>query len=193
MTIGRRNGAEETAFGRWIRSHPDLDSIRERLSVTDSDYWIHQYRAHSDKVGSRAVDSIMLVEVKTHSRGMPMAQRDTLHLVNQLLRLANGRRDGRRRYVRLKSSKVGEKRIVRCFGVHLLVLSGDDPTNSDEILWDGRRVDVDLLVALLRFERDPDHPQKAEFQFRRHHTSKKAQILSLFSEADGKEIAHAGR
>lgn len=183
MTAVRRDSSEETPFGKWIRNHPGLDSIRERLSITDSDYWIHQYRAHRDKVGSRAVDSIMLLEVKTHSRDLPMAQRDTLYLTNQLLRIACQRSNGRRKYIRVRSSRVGETRVVRCFGVHQLILSSSDPANSATILWDGRVITGDMLVETLRFDRDPDDPSK-QLTYRRHHTSLRARVMQLFPEID---------
>lgn len=183
MTVLRRDGLD-TPFGQWIRHHPGLESIRERLSVSDSDYWIHRYRAHTDKVGERAVDSIMLVELKTHMRDLPYAQRDTLLLVNQLLRMVSARPDGRRRHVTLKGVRPGEHRRVRCFGVHVLQLSGDRPDSSDVILWDGKYLTEDLLVEVLRFERDPDNPMKATPDLRRHHTSKRAANLVLFPSDD---------
>ena len=169
MTIARRDG-QDTPFSSWIRNHPGLESIRERLSVSDSDYWIHRYRAHTDKVGERAVDSIMLVELKTHLADVPFAQRDTLHLVNQLLRKATLGPGGRRRHLTLDGSRHGEKRKVRCFGVHVLQLSGNRPDNSEVILWDGKYLTEDLLVEVLRFERDPDYPMK-QSELRRHHAA----------------------
>jgi len=179
MTVARRNPAEETSFGRWIRNHPGLDSIRQRLSVTDSDYWIHQYRAHHDQVGSRAVDSIMLVELKTFGAELRYSQRDTLHLTNQLLRMVCVKANGKRRFVRLRGD-TGEVRLVRCFGVQQLVLSSDEPTSSRKILWNGQVISEEMLVDLLRFDRDPDSPTKLMSAApRRHHTSPKAKILSL--------------
>jgi len=168
MTAKRRDG-DESPFSRWIRAHPDLDSIKERLSVSDCDYWIHQYRAHRDRVGSRAVDSIMLVELKTWCADVGYAQRDTLHLVHQLLRLSSVRPDGRRRHVRLNGPIAGERRIVRCFGVHTLRLSADRPDRSPLMFWDGRVIDERTLVELLSFVRDPDSPMKFLSTQRRHH------------------------
>lgn len=179
MTIIRRDNAD-TPFGDWIRAHPGLDSIRERLCITDSDYWIHRYRSHTDKVGERAVDSIMLVEVKTNMRDVPFAQRDTLSLVNQLLRKACVGPGGRRKHVTTKGTHAGEVRRVRCYGVHLLQLSGTRPDNSETILWDRLYLTEDLLVEILRFDRDPDHPMR-EMELRRHHTSRRASNLTLFS------------
>src|SRR5690606_21636994 len=156
MTTRRRDG-NDTPLSDWIRSHPELDSIKERLCVTDSDYWIHQYRAHRDRSPSRMVDNIMLVEAKEHMKEVEFAQRDTLFLVDQLLRRASVV-NGRRRHVTLRSIRPGEMRRVRCFGVHTLRLSNNRPDNSDVILWDHHRIDEQTLVELLRFFRDPDHP-----------------------------------
>jgi hypothetical protein len=181
VTIARRDESD-TPFGDWIRHHPGLDSIRERLCVTDSDYWIHRYRAHTDKVGERAVDSIMLVEVKTNLRDVPFPQRDTLILVNQLLRRASKRPDSRRRHVVLKGLQPGETRHVRCYGVHLLQLSGTRPNNSEVILWDRQYLTEELLVEILRFDRDPDHPMKP-IELRRHHTNRRVSNLVLFPPA----------
>ena len=182
MTTARRDNSD-TPFGDWIRRHPALDSIRDRIAVTDSDYWIHRYRAHSDKVGERAVDSIMLLEVKTNQRDIPLAQRDTLVLVNQLLRRTGKRPDKRRRHVMLKGIQPGELRRVRCYGVHLLQLSSDRPDNSAVIFWDRRVINEQILVEVLRFDRDPDHPTK-QIQLRRHHTSKKSANLVLFNDRE---------
>jgi len=168
MTAQRRDGAGEP-FGEWIRAHPALDSIRERLSVTDSDYWIHQYRAHRDRVGRRAIDSVMLVEVKAFSKEIGYAQRDTLHLVSQLLRIASVRPDGRRRTIRLNGTRTGERRVVRCFGVHCLQMTSDRPDTSNLMLWDGKVIDCETLVEVLRFDRDPDSPRMI-LSLRRHHT-----------------------
>lgn len=181
MTTPRRDGLGEP-FGQWIRAHPHLDSIKQRLSVTDSDYWIHQYASHKDRVGTRAVDQVMLVEVKTYSAHLSFAQRDTLHLVNQLLRSASMMPNGKRRYMRLSGTRCGERRIVRCFGVHTLQMEGDRPDNSARILWDGKLIDENLLVLLLQFIRDPDAPSKL-MPNRRHHTTGRVISLPLWPEA----------
>jgi hypothetical protein len=184
VTILRRDDGD-TPFGDWIRRHPGLDSIRERLCVTDSDYWIHRYRAHADRIGWRAVDLIMLVEVKTWARGVPFAQRDTLSLVHELLRRAGKRPDSRRGFVKVEGvPRPGEVRHVRCYGVHVLQLSGARPDNSESILWDGKVLNEDLLVQVLRFDRDPDSPMKGE-RLRRHHKQPpRAANLLLFGSVD---------
>jgi len=165
MTIIRRDH-RDTPFGRWIRNHPALDSIKERLSIHDQDYWIHQYRAHHDRIGARAVDSIMLIEAKTFGGDQSFAQRDTLNIIDRLLRF-NG--DKPFRSYRKVVIPCAEKRIVRCFGCITLIMSGDSPENSDEMLWRGIKINIELLVKLLRFEHDPHCPSRRLPEPRRHH------------------------
>jgi hypothetical protein len=179
MTAIYRNG-EESPFSKWIRNHPDLDSIKERLCVQDQDYWIHQYRAHHDRIGSRAVDSLMCLETKTFSAGIRFAQRDTLFLIDQLLRTS---RTGQRSYRRCRGPN-GEVRIVRSFGVIPLCLSGSRPDDSEEILWNGRKINEPMLVELLRFERDPHCPSK-QLEYRRHHLPSIVQLHPTLFEAAG--------
>lgn len=177
MTVDRRYG-EDTPFGKWLREYPELDSITNRMGITDCDYWSHQYRAHTDRVGVRAVDSIMLIEVKTNMADPPFSQRDTLRIINELLRMASMNKTGRRRHVRLKIDR--ETRHVRCYGVHLLQMSGDRPDNSANILWDGKTITEEMLVDVWRFYRDPDHPSR-ELDLRRHHSKTQEYTPPLFS------------
>jgi len=152
MTAMRRNG-DESPFSQWIRAEPRLDSIRERLYVTDCDYWIHQYRAHRDRVGDRVIDSIMLVELKTFSADLPWNQRDTLKLVNEGLRRAF--RDNRGQVKTTRMTFGSEVRLVRLYGAFLLQLSSDRPDRSEDIIWHGRRIDLETLVEVLCYKRDP--------------------------------------
>lgn len=177
MTAVRRDGVE-SPFNAWVRSHPELESRGNRLSITDSDLWCHRYsmrderhRESSNDVRD-AVDSIMLVEVKTFLRDVPFAQRDTLTVIDALLRMASTRKsDGRRMHVKISDARLGGRKVrrVRCFGVHLLELSGDRPDNSETIMWDHRSyLHEEALIELLRFDRDPDSPMKC-LDTRRHH------------------------
>lgn len=152
MTTLRRDG-NPSPFEAWTRSEPRLDSISARLSITDCDYWIHQYRAHRDRVNWRIIDSIMLVELKTFSAELPYSQRDTLRLVAEVCRrscLTNG---GRVRTHRITT--MNEVRLVRFYGVFLLQLSSDRPDTSDNITWHGKPIDINKLVDVLSFKRNP--------------------------------------
>lgn len=195
MTTTRRDASDETPFGAWLRAHPELDSHVERLSATDCDMWVHRYsmRDESNRKSSTdirdAVDSIMLVEVKTHAKDLPFAQRDTLTLVDGLLRKASIRTDGRRQHVEIEDTRLGKraKRLVRCFGVHLLVLSGSRPDETNcSMRWDNRYFPLEeQLIELLTFRRDPDAPSKM-LDTRRHHVLRAKPTLQLF---DGDEAA----
>ena len=196
MTTQRRDGME-TPFSAWVRSHPALDSKEHCISITDSDMWCHRFslRAERQKVVATdirdAVDHIMLVEIKTFSANVRYAQRDTLSVIDALLRLACSRHDklGRltRRPVRITDGRISNRptRIVRCFGVHLLELSSDRPDTSNEILWDKRTgITEQSLVELIRFERDPDAPHRL-LDTRRHHLLAGAHAQPQLQLVDG--------
>lgn len=193
MTTPRRDG-NDSPFSAWVREHPELEATVNKLSVTDSDLWCHRYSLRDERKRDRAadirdaVDSIMLVEVKTFGRNEPYAQRDTLTVVDHLLRMACSMPTGRRRHVVIDDGRLSNrtKRVVRCFGVHLLVLSGDRPDRSESIVWDHRHfLREKHLVELLRFDRDPDNPMKM-LDTRRHHIVRRNPTLQLF---DGSEAA----
>jgi hypothetical protein len=165
MTAGRRDG-NDTPFADWLRSEPRLDSITERLSVTDCDYWIHQYRAHHDRIGERLIDSILLLELKVNNTDLPYSQRDTLRLVNEGFRQCFYTKS---HDVKTMTMKFGsEVRKVRCYGAFLLVLSKARPDEDGCLIkWHGRLIDRDQLIEILTFQRDPRTLHlRAE---RRHH------------------------
>lgn len=189
MTATRRDG-DETPFSQWLREHPELDSHVERLSATDCDMWVHRYSARDERAREAAldvrdaIDSIMLVEVKTHAKSVPYAQRDTLTVVDALLRMSCMLPSGRRKHVTISDGRLSNRstRRVRCFGVHLLVLSGARPDQSEEIRWDRSFLHETHLLELLRFERDPDFPSKS-LDTRRHHIVRREPTLQLFENA----------
>lgn len=170
MTATRRDPSHETPFGQWLKSEDDLDSIDWQLSITDADFWVHRYSVPDGARGTRAVDHLMLVEVKTFNAVPAFAQKDTLSLIEGMMRQLSVRR-GRRRIVRMRDTRPrrqGKTRAVRLMGVHYLTLSGSRPDNSTSIKWDNKPIDIAHLKELLRFERDPDHPQFM-LDTRRHH------------------------
>jgi len=172
MTVVYRNGFE-AAFSAWLRAHPGLDSIKERLSITDCDYWIHQFRRPVDRIGARCVDNIMLVELKTNGRSVPFAQRDTLFLLNQLRLQLHHADSGRRRHVRVRGPS-GEPRQIRFFGVHTLRVEHTSPADSAWMYWDHVLIDEERLVSLLTFNHDPDNASR-RLEYRRHHVASEFQ------------------
>lgn len=171
---------QETMFGRWIRNNPELDSA-SGYAVSDQDYWIHAYKTH----GSRDFQCLMLVEIKTMGRELSTTQRDTLHIVNQLMRNrketpttrgANIKQAGSG-LARVYSSFLGRKVNLKALGMHVLTFSGLGPDDSDLITWDKKKIDLPTLTKLLRFDLDPDTLRPLDL--RNHHRTALTQNLSL--------------
>lgn len=173
MTTPRRDNTQEP-WAAWIQRNPNLDSVRASLCCTNSDLWVHRYKSHVDKVGTRELQHLMLIEVKTHGRQVPSAQADTYHLVDQILR-----RKDKRPY---KRPTVGV-RWVRCWGVHYVIMSGECPATSDWMTWDGKPITVTVFEELLRFERNPDTLEPRTD--RRHHRPSQFQLLQTTMDTSG--------
>lgn len=164
----------ETAFERWMRQQPDLDSHKGIVRF-DCDVLIHRYLTLRDKRGIRDIQAIMFVEVKTNAATMLPAQQDTLSILAQTLRNRRPNRHHHKRGRHLKDhtplakaySHILKRPIVlRLFGGHLLRLSGDAPDTSEWMEWDGKRIDRQMLVDLLAMERDPDTLKRHDWRRR---------------------------
>lgn len=165
----------ETIFGRWIRNNPRLASV-DGTCVLDSDYWVHRFKTYNPQNGrpSRDIQCIMLVEVKTNGCDLNPAQRDTLHIINQIIR--NRRSTPTKDAIhQAGTSVVKAKSLISkvpvsawCYGAHLLQFSGLGPDDSEEIRWDKNKVITkEQLTSLLNFDLNPDTLQ--EMDFRIHH------------------------
>jgi len=162
-----------------MRKHPGLDSVRECISVQNTDVWVHRYSPRKEKrrkhptVGE-LIDQIQHIEVKAFDAEEPFAQKDTFSVVDDLLRSTSIRKNGRRYAAKIKDRrKPGQKRFVRWLGHHVLQMSSDRPDSSDRLIWDGKHtITEDVLVQLLRFDRNPDHPDRF-LDTRRHHVPPK--------------------
>lgn len=170
----------ETLFGRWIRNNPSLDS-RDGFSVIDQDYWVHRFKVD----GNRLFQCLMLVEIKTNSAELTAAQRDTLHVINQLMR---NRRSTPTKHdpqcgntLKVVSTFSGKKAELRAYGMHVLRFSGLGPDDSKEMWWNKTRISVDQLTALLRFDLDPDSLRPIDL--RNHHMTINNQVLELGLDA----------
>ncbi|WUI02082.1 hypothetical protein OHR68_09830 [Spirillospora sp. NBC_00431] len=157
----------EQPIKAWIRGHDDLDSRRACLCVGDSDLWVHRYGTRRTRLPGvdRDVQYLMLVEIKTHGRGLDSAQRDLLLLVNELLRTVPWREQrvvgrfvaGHRQNVRKVHAFIAGRTVqVHCYGVHKLRLSGTTPDDSEWITWDDKPIDAAQLSGVLRFDLSPD-------------------------------------
>lgn len=187
---GNPTGIEEP-WKAWLRSHPGLDSIRECLVIGDPDLWILKYgtRLHPSGV-DRAVQYLMFAEVKSHGVDLEDWQRDQLGIVNDLLRTnpwkeqrANGRLiAGHPQNVRIVKSLIAGKKIpVYCYGAHLLRFSGIDPASSEWIEWDRKRIDLDQLISLLRYDIHPDSLRPMEHRMHKTRYQPPAMIFEEFA------------
>ena len=175
----------ESGFGRWIRNNPALDS-RSGFCVVDQDYWVHAYKTHE----TREFQCLMCVEIKTHGGKMSYAQRDTLHIVNQLLRnrratpTKSDARAGGSSVRTVHSAALGREINLRSFGAFVLTFDGLGPDDSSVITWgggDGRskyvEISCEVLTGLLRFDLDPDTLKPLDL--RNHHMTSYKKVLQL--------------
>ena len=163
MTCRRRDG-NEAPFDDWLRRQPQLDSVCKRLSIMDTDKWIHKYRSHQDKVGLRSFDSLMHIELKIFRAYLAYAQSDTFLLLQELHKQKFMRPDGR--IAPVNAVIRNEKRQVRHYGHHLLRLEKDRPDNG-WIEWNRILVTEEQLIKILVFEIDPRNLNP--ISDRRHH------------------------
>lgn len=175
---------QETLFGRWIRNNAALDS-RSGYSVTDQDYWIHAYKT----CGSREFQCLMLVEIKTMGQPLSPSQKDTLFIVNQLMRNRKGTPTTGKRVKQsgsgiasVYSSMLSRDVNLKALGMHVLTFSGLGPDDSDVITWDKKQIAVETLTQLLRFDLDPDTLRPLDL--RNHHRTPQTQNLALVFDAD---------
>jgi hypothetical protein len=128
--------------------------------VTDHDRTFHQYRAHHDRIGERAIDNLMIVETKilqpcgcdvmTLRR---LAQRDSLTLLQAFIGVGKRNRATGPRIITKRIKIGGEVRVVRFWGIHVVSMSADAPDISETIWWDRHVVTEAELVDLLGFHR----------------------------------------
>jgi hypothetical protein len=174
-----------------MRNEERLDSNLHGVVRFDCDVLLHRYCIHADQKSSREIQCVMFVEVKIGNEALKDAQQDTLSMWSQVLRnrVRNMHRDKRGKHaddhIPLAStySHVLKRRVrLKLFGGHLLRLSGLDPSESAVILWDDKSITVDQLLALLKFELDPDSLQPIDW--RRRYKAFKDQNLFVPAERE---------
>lgn len=174
MTRTRAYG-EDSDFGDYIRKQPGMDS--RKLAVTDRDWMFQRYRTTVDSVGTREIQSIMMVEVKTRGAVPRKSQLETLSLFHEgALRAST-------------SPWLRGERVIRYHGVSVISFTGTSPLNS-ELIWWGRFKADDLIdiywqkiteaqmISLLMFDLHSDNltPQP----YRRHHKTGVIEQLATF-------------
>jgi len=163
---------EDKPFLGWMRKCPDLPESGCDFGwvQTDCDTVMHRYKFHVDSEGSREVQALMLLEIKTRNGEPSPSQKDTLFKVHQFRgwRVIN---------------ESGTRSKIWHAGVSIVSLSGTTPEDSERISWgrfaddaeirwdripiNWREIDIYTLVRLLRFDIDPD--DFSPNRFRRHH------------------------
>lgn len=170
---------KETAFERWVRNHPKLDSRTAGIVRFDLDVLLHLYMTKIDGKGRRELQAMMFIEVKTNWGEATQAQADTLHILNQLLNNRKPNIHGLGKGARAKSSvrpvavrSLISRKLVHCWlmGGHCLRMDGADPPSSNKMEWDHKPITCDQLIGLLTFELDPHDPEK-KIDWRRRYAS----------------------
>ena len=174
MTRERIYGSD-TEFCDWMRKCKDLPSFGNDFGfvASDNDITVHRYLTAVDNIGTREIQSIMQIEIKTREGKPSESQIDTLAKLN----LFNG------------IKKTNGQHVV-FFGVFLLILSGTSPDNSDCMWWGVlpknsiikcasyatfHLIDKRQLIDLLRFDR---HPRNLDPNaFRRHHKTREIVVI----------------
>lgn len=148
----------ESALSQWFREN----LLQDGLNISDIDYTLHRYKIH----GTRESHYTINLEVKIYGGELKKTQQETLQHYHEFMRsfnhrgrLAGGRfsGDGGVEKTRRVRSKLSGKFVeVTHLGIHLLQLSGDNPDNSEIILWNFRPVDRETLIKLLNIDIYPD-------------------------------------
>lgn len=171
----------ETNFSRWIRANKRLDSGKG-YCVTDQDMWVHRFK--TDR--GRSFQLLMCVETKANGADLTMAQRDTLIVVNALMRnrrqtptkdllfqAGNG-------FAKVRSLMADREVLVRCFGMHVLTFSGLGPSDSEWMRWDKKEINEQTLTDLLAFDLDPD--TLGPLDLRSHHSKAEIPLFDIPTE-----------
>lgn len=164
----------ETSFGRWIRENSSLDSGLG-YCIVDQDYLIHKFKTN----GRRDFQCLMLVEIKTMGAELTPAQKDTLWLMDRVMRnrrktpTSQPRHQAGGSITKLWSFIAKKEIILKAFGTHVLTFSGLGPYDSNFIKWDKKNIEINTLTQLLKFDLDPD--TLLPLDLRNHHNLNKNQ------------------
>ena len=165
----------ESTFSRWLRANDDLESSAGHVFV-DTDLWVRRYKTAL----GREFQLLMLVEIKTHGAQLTDAQRDTLYMINQVMR---NRRETPTKKLKhqagtspmdVYSTMLGRRITLKAFGMHVLTFSRLGPDDSQAMKWDNQPINSNQLRDLLAFDLDPDTLRPMDF--RSHHSTNGRQM-----------------
>lgn len=173
MTTSRRDG-NDTPFGHWLRQRPEIDS--RHFVASDIDWVLHRYRPEVDSVGTREINYMMFLEVKTFGADLNFSQAESLWFQHQLFQQKQGKRN-------LLMQGGRARRAVWHFGVSVLRMQTDSPSSGD-IMWcrfdsigtlQWKLISEHQLIQLFRFDLHPDslNPMSA----RRHHKTRRIEHI----------------
>lgn len=181
-TTAWRGYGDETPIGKWIRSNKSLPSRSNgsAFSVTNTDLTVHGYMQCVDGIGTRAVQSLIRVEFKSHGKLPDAWQLDTLFKEHVGIN-------------RNPRGYVAKNAVIVNHGIYLCVCSDSTPEDSKWISWgrfdksgvvSWRNISVHELNDILRFD---IHPKTLKRQWlRRHH--KKTTVMKVVSTPLGFEV-----
>jgi hypothetical protein len=137
----------------------------------------------------------MAVEIKTMGAELTDAQKDTLHVWNQITRnrkqtATNAIKHQAGQTVTEVYSHVAKCEIIlKAFGVHVLTFSGLGPDDSKSIQWDKKGITQEQLVGLLRFDVEPDNFTSMDEFLRLRHKAPMQHELPLLTSIGGGKAA----
>lgn len=159
----------EDEISSWIRHHPELKSCLG-FTFMDKDLVCHRFKT----THGRGFQCLMFVEFKSCGAQLNDTQRDTMHMVNQMFRTDSStptkkaRRHTEQTPKTVRSFLGGSEVRVKAFGYHLVRMNGRNPSLSNQIIWDKTEIAEDTLVALLRFDVNPDTLRPMDWRIHHH-------------------------
>jgi hypothetical protein len=154
----------DVPFMQFVRQCDLLPSYSQDCGwvQTDVDSFIHRYLNRVDKQGTREVQCMMEIEVKTRQGNLTDSQIDTY----------------RKKHATIIPFLKWNRQLLFNYGVSFVRMDGTSPADSQWMKWgrfkrvctfeiEWRDICLEQLISLLRFDLNPD--TLLENKFRRHH------------------------
>jgi hypothetical protein len=102
------------------------------FGVSDIDGLLMFHKHHTDRIGCRDVQHMMMVEYKTHGAMPSASQRDSLSMLSQsLCKIAKSAKRQRAAKSQLVWSHMNKRTVtLKTWGAHLLVFENTCPTTA---------------------------------------------------------------